>query len=91
MTEVSQDRMDVIVHQHPGPDFDAGGRGVLGEEIAVERIILVAKEGRRPAVAAPGDVVRISGKDGTGEAGHAGERRKLEGGGELVHCHRNSP
>ena len=28
-----QDQMDVVRHQHPGPDLDPGRRGMLGKEI----------------------------------------------------------
>ena len=44
---------------------------VLRQEIAVERMILLAEEGARAAVAALGDMVRNTGDDDAGEAGHA--------------------
>ena len=43
-----------------------------GEQLAIERVVIVAKKGDRPAVAALGDMVRVAGKDSAGEASHAG-------------------
>ena len=63
--------MHVVGHQAPRPHRDIGGAAVFGEQIAVERIIVVAEEGPRTAVATLGDVVRMTGDDDAGEAGHA--------------------
>ena len=86
----NEDEVDVVGHQHPGPDLDAGGAGALGEQVAVEGVVLVAEEGGRPAIAALSDVVRVSGKDGTGKAGHALGIGPPSPAVKLVHCHRNS-
>jgi len=42
-----QDEVDVVGHQAPGPHVDIGGAAMLGEEVAVERIVGVEKEGAR--------------------------------------------
>ena len=34
---------------------------MMGQEIAIERIVIIAKEGLRPPVAALGDVIGVSG------------------------------
>jgi hypothetical protein len=39
--------------------------------LAIKRIVQVAEEGTRAAIAALRDMVRMSGNDDTGEAGHA--------------------
>lgn len=36
--------MNMVRHQRPGPAFDFGGRAVRVEQIAIERIILVAEK-----------------------------------------------
>jgi hypothetical protein len=64
----------MVRHQYPGPDFDPGRRGIFGEQVAVERIIPVVEEGPGTAVAALGHMVRMTGEDGAGEAGHGGAR-----------------
>jgi len=43
---------------------------VGGEQIAIERIIASAEKGLRAAIAALGDMVRMTGKDDAGETGH---------------------
>jgi hypothetical protein len=43
---------------------------MLGQEVAVEFIILVAKEGARPPIATLRDVVGKAGDDEAGEASH---------------------
>ncbi len=66
-----QDQVDVVRHQAPGPHLDRGGAAIFGEQIAIKRIVEIAKEGTRAAVAALGHVMRMTGDDDTGEAGHA--------------------
>ena len=66
-----QNQMHMIGHQAPRPHLHAGRAAVLPEQIAVERVIGVAEERARAAVAALGDVVRVTGNDDAGEAGHA--------------------
>ena len=66
-----QDEMNMVWHQAPGPDLDAGRGAVGGQQVAIKRIIAVAEEGPRAAIAALGDVVRITGDDDTGKTGHA--------------------
>ena len=63
--------LHMVGHQAPSPYFDIGLAAVLRQQIAVERVILVAEEGARAAVAALGDMVRNAGDDDAGEAGHA--------------------
>jgi hypothetical protein len=66
-----QDEMHMVGHQAPRPNLDIGRPAMLSEEIAVERIIGIGEERARAAIAALGDVVRMTGNDDTGEAGHA--------------------
>src|SRR6185295_13682367 len=65
-----QNEMDVVRHQAPGPDLDRSRLALGGEQVAIERIIVVAEERPGAAVAALGDEVRVTGNDDTGEAGH---------------------
>ena len=60
----------MIGHQHPAPDFYAGGTTMMGQEIAIERIVIIAKEGLRPPVAALGNMMWGIGDDDTSETGH---------------------
>ena len=66
-----QDQVHVVRHQAPGPHLDAGGTAMLGEQVAIKRIVVIAEEGARAAVATLGDVVRVTGDDDAGKAGHA--------------------
>lgn len=34
----------MIGHQHPAPDFYTGGTTMMGQEIAIERIVIIAKK-----------------------------------------------
>ena len=61
----------MVGHQAPGPHLDLGRAAVLRQQIAVERVILVAEKGARAAVAALGDMMRNAGDDDAGETGHA--------------------
>ncbi len=45
---------------------------MLGKEIAIQRIVGVAEKRARAAVAALGDVVRVTGDDDAREPSHAG-------------------
>jgi hypothetical protein len=65
-----QDEMHVVRHQAPGPHGDVSGAAMLGQQVAVERVVRIGKEGAGAAVAALGDVVRMTGDDDAGEAGH---------------------
>ena len=66
-----QDEVHVVRHQAPGPHLDAGSAAIFGEQVAIKRIVAVAEEGPRAAVAALRDVVRVTGDDDAGETGHA--------------------
>ena len=66
-----QDEMHVVRHQAPSPHLDPGGAAIFGEQVAIECIIGIGEEGACAAVAALGDMVRVTGNDDTGEAGHA--------------------
>jgi hypothetical protein len=61
----------VVRHKAPGPYRDFGGAAVLGEQVAVKRVVDVAEKGARAAIAALSDMVRMTGDDDTGETGHA--------------------
>jgi uncharacterized protein with ACT and thioredoxin-like domain len=63
--------MNVVRHQAPGPHLDTGRTAMGGEQVAIERIVIVAEEGLRAAVATLGDMMRMTGDDDTGETGHA--------------------
>jgi hypothetical protein len=52
-----QDQMDVVRHQAPRPHLDVGRPAMLAEQIAVERVVGIAKE------RALGDVMGVSGND----------------------------
>ena len=58
----------MVRHQAPGPHLDGGAAALLGEQVALERIVAVAEEGPRAAIAARGDMVGMTGDDNTGEA-----------------------
>jgi hypothetical protein len=70
-----QDQMHVVRHQAPGPDVDVGRATMAGEQVAVERIVLVAEERPGSPVATLGDMVRETGDDDTSKAGHAASCR----------------
>jgi len=61
-----EDQMHMVGHQHPGPDLNGGRRGVLGQQVPIEPVVVVAKEGLRATVAALGDVVRDAGEHRAG-------------------------
>lgn len=64
-----EDQMDVVGHEAIGPDLHAASTGLLGQ-IAVDLLVAVFKEDRLAAVAPLGHVMRQSGHDDAGEAGH---------------------
>jgi hypothetical protein len=66
-----QDEVHMVRHQAPGPHRDADVAAMFGEQVAVERIVTVAEERLRAAVAALGDMVRMTGDDDTCEASYA--------------------
>src|SRR3981189_1011528 len=55
-----QDEVHMVPQQATGPPLDLGGTAIFGEQVAVERIVVIAKEGTRADVAALGDVVRMT-------------------------------
>jgi hypothetical protein len=63
--------MHVVRHPAPCPHLDAGRAAILREQVAIKRIVAVAKEGPRAAIAALGDMMGMTGDDDTGETGHA--------------------
>jgi hypothetical protein len=65
-----KDQMHVVRHQAPGPDFDPGRATMAGEQIAIERIVVLAEERPGPPIATLGDMVWETGNDDTGKAGH---------------------
>ena len=66
-----QDQVDVIRHQHPGPDRDVGGPAGGSQKVAVERVIRITEEGLRAPVSPLGHVMRQTGDDETSKARHA--------------------
>jgi len=67
---LSAARMHVVRHQAPGPHLDLGSVAIFGEQVAIQCIVGIAEESPRTAIATLGDVVRVTGDDDTGEAGH---------------------
>jgi hypothetical protein len=67
----NEHEVDVVGHQAIGPHLDRGLAALLGEEIAIERVVGRFEEDRLTAVAALGHVMRMAGDDDTGEACHA--------------------
>jgi hypothetical protein len=41
--------MHVVRHQAPGPHLDLGGAAMGGEQIVIERIVMVAEDGSGPS------------------------------------------
>jgi len=66
----AEDEVDMVRHQHPGPDLDLSRAAGYRQEIAIERIVGIAEEGLRPPVATLRHVMRQAGDDETGEARH---------------------
>jgi hypothetical protein len=66
-----QDQVHVVWHQAPGPDLDRRAPAMCGEQVAIERIIIVAEKRARPTIAAPGDMVRVTRDDNAAETDHA--------------------
>lgn len=60
----------MVGHQHPAPDLYASGTTMMSQEIAIERIVIVAKEGLRPPVAALSNMIWNIRNDDTSETGH---------------------
>ena len=85
-----QDQVDMVRHRHPRPHFHTRGAGVPAGQFPTECMTIVARKGDRPAVAALGDVMRVAGKDGAGEASHGAKLVPCCGTANRVHCHRNS-
>ena len=79
----------MVGHQYPRPHLHIGLGGVLGQQVAVEPVVILAKEGLSATVAALRNVVRNAGKDCTGKAGHAPNVSHRQRGNNLMHCHRN--
>jgi hypothetical protein len=65
-----QNQMHVIRHQAPRPHRDPGSAAIVGEQVAVKRVIGVFEECAGATVATLGDVVRVTGDNDTGETGH---------------------
>jgi hypothetical protein len=66
-----EEQMHVVRHQAPGPHLHIGSTAVRAQKIPIQRIVAVIEEGSRAAIAALGDVVRVTGDDDAGETGHA--------------------
>ena len=64
------DQVHMVRHQHPGPDLDAGRPARRRQKIAIGRVIRIAEEDPRPAVAALRHMMRHAGDDEAGETGH---------------------
>lgn len=62
--------MNVVGHQHPGPDCDTGRGRMLGQKVPIEAIVVIAEKRPRPPVTALGDVVREARKHSASKVGH---------------------
>ena len=58
--------MYVVRHQHQAHTPTPGRAEMLGQRIATKRRVGIAEEGARVAVAALGDMVRMTGDDDAG-------------------------
>ena len=65
-----QDQVHMVGHQDPGPYLHRRGAGVLQQQIAIERVVILGEESLRAAVATLRDMVRVARENGAGEAGH---------------------
>jgi hypothetical protein len=65
-----QDQVHMVGHKDPGPDLDPCGGSMLGQQVAIEAVVVIAEESLGAAIAPLGDVVRDAGEDRAGEAGH---------------------
>ena len=54
-----QDQVDVVGHEHPGPDAHLRRTAMLGQEVPIERVVGVAEERLRAPVAALRDVMGV--------------------------------
>ncbi len=62
--------MGMIGHQHPAPHPHAVHGAMMGQKIAIGRVIGVRKESLLPPVAALGHMVRDAGNHEASKAGH---------------------
>lgn len=58
-----QDQVNMVGHENPRPDLDARVGAVRAEQIAVERVILVAEEGLGTTIAPLRDMMRVPRED----------------------------
>ena len=68
----NENEVNVVGHQTIGPDRDALFAALDRQDIAIERIVVVAKEDALAPVAALRDVMGKAGDDELGDAGHFG-------------------
>jgi hypothetical protein len=71
----NEDQMDVVGHQALAPHRHAMFSAFHGQEIAIKLVIGVAEENRLAAIAALRDMMRQSGNDEAGDAGHTRDER----------------
>ncbi len=62
-----QQKRHMVRHQHPRPDLDIRRTGMLGQEIPIKRVILIAEEGLLAAIASLRHMMRQPGKNGASE------------------------
>jgi hypothetical protein len=62
----------MVWYQASGPHLDSGGAAIFGEQVAIERVVVVAEKGTRAPIAPLGDMVRMAGDDDTGKAAPCG-------------------
>ncbi len=66
----SQDKMHMVRHQNPCPNLDLGCPAMRGQQVAVNRIVIVAEECSIATVPTLRHVMRDAGDNETGEPSH---------------------
>ncbi len=65
-----QDQVEVIWHEHPGPDADVRRLAMPGQQVSIEVIIEVTKKCLCAAIAALRDMVGNAGDDSARQTSH---------------------
>lgn len=61
----------MVLHQAPSPHPDPCRAAIFAEHVAIKPIVAVVEESAHVVIAALCDMVRMTGDDNMGEAGHA--------------------
>ena len=60
----------MVRHQAPRPHRNVGRLAMGRKQVTIERVIVVTEKGACATIAALGDMMRQTGDDDTGKAGH---------------------